>query len=145
MDNALDRILKNNGLTESGKSSQAYRAIQRAFQTEAIYDETLGYEESESKRVSRELAKQRREAEQTLESLKTAKAKAKDQIQAYGIHDANLVQAVNMYDEVLQRTRDAVQDDMTEAIWLKTIEAASYGMWRAIMGPKFEEKAPRRI
>ena len=144
MDNALDRILKNHGLTESGKTSQAYRAIQSAFSSEGIYDETLGYEESESKRVSRELAKQRKEAEQTLGQLKTAKAKAKDQIQAYGIRDANLVQAVNMYDEVLQRTRDAVGEDMTEAIWLKTVEAASYGMWRAIMGPKFEEK-PRRI
>ena len=31
----------------------------------------------------------------------------------------------------------------TEAIWIKTIDAASYGMWRAIMGPKFEDKARR--
>lgn len=61
------------------------------------------------------------------------------------LSDNTLRQSVFMYDEILHRTKDVVGKDITEAIWLKTIEAASYGMWRAIMGPKFEEKAPRRI
>ncbi len=59
--------------------------------------------------------------------------------------DPTLLQSVGMYSEVLSRTKSIVGEEMTEQIWLKTIEAASYGMWRAIMGPKFEEKAPRRI
>lgn len=143
MSDAIDRLLMKHGLTESGKNSQAYHAIRRAFTSDDVYDHVLGQEESESKRVAAELHKQRAEAEKTLGELKSAESKAKDKIRSYGIRDAQTIEALNLYSEVLERTKEIVGDGLTEEIWLKAIEAGSYGMWRTIMGPKFEDKARR--
>ena len=144
MSDGIDAILERNGLTVSGKSSQAYAAVRKAFDSGDVYDEILGYEDSMAKRTASGLYTQRVEAEHVLSELKEAEKKAKDQIEAYGIKDTDLVQAVNVYAEVLGRTKDIVAEDMTEEIWLKTIEAASYGMWRSIMGPKFDDKGQGR-
>lgn len=84
-------------------------------------------------------------ANDTLRELRSAVMNARTVAASSALSDNTLQQSVYMYDEILQRTKSIVGDDMTEDIWLKTIEAASYGMWRAIMGPKFEEKSPRRI
>ena len=143
MSDAIDRLLMKHGLKESGKNSQAYHAIRRAFTSDDVYDHVLGQEESESKRVAAELHKQRAEAEKTLGELKSAESKAKDKIRSYGIRDAQTIEALNLYSEVLERTKEIVGDGLTEEIWLKAIEAGSYGMWRTIMGPKFEDKARR--
>ena len=40
------------------------------------------------------------------------------------IRDEKLAQAVSVYEDMLLATKDAVGDDMTEGIWLKTIERA---------------------
>lgn len=143
MGDAIDRLLMKHGLTESGKTSQAYRAIRESFTSGDVYDHALGQEESESKRVAAELHKQRTEAEKTLHELKNAESKAKDKIRSYGIRDVSTIEAINLYSEILERTKEIVGDGMTEEIWLKVIEAGSYGMWRTIMGPKFEDKARR--
>ena len=52
------------------------------------------------------------------------------------IKDERSREGVNVYSTVLERTKDVVGTDMTEAIWIKTIEAASYAAWRSIMGQK---------
>ena len=140
MSDEIDRLLMKHGLTEGGKASQAYRAIRKAFTSGDVYDHALGQEESESKRVAAELHKQRTEAEKTLGELKSAKSEAKDKIRSYGIKDIPTIEALNLYSEVLERTKVSVGDGLTEEIWLKAIEAGSYGMWRTIMGPKFDDK-----
>lgn len=40
------------------------------------------------------------------------------------IRDEKLAQAVSVYEDMLLATKDSVGDDMTEGIWLKTIERA---------------------
>ena len=40
------------------------------------------------------------------------------------IRNEKLAQAVSVYEDMLLVTKDAVGDDMTEGIWLKTIERA---------------------
>ena len=40
------------------------------------------------------------------------------------IRNEKLAQAVSVYEDMLLATKDAVGDDMTEGIWLKTIERA---------------------
>ena len=52
------------------------------------------------------------------------------------INDKQSREGVNVYSTILERTKAVVDSDMTEAIWIKTIEAASYAAWRSIMGPK---------
>lgn len=57
------------------------------------------------------------------------------------IKDKKTREAVNAYTLVLMRTKDAVgKDGMTERIWEKAIEAASYCAWRSIMGPKVPDQ-----
>lgn len=77
-------------------------------------------------------------ANDTLRELRSAVMNARTVAASSALSDNTLQQSVYMYDEILQRTKSIVGDDMTEDIWLKTIEAASYGMWRAVMGPKFK-------
>lgn len=77
-------------------------------------------------------------ANDTLRELRSAVMNARTVAASSALSDNTLQQSVYMYDEILQRTKSVVGDDMTEDIWLKTIEAASYGMWRAVMGPKFK-------
>ena len=48
--------------------------------------------------------------------------------------------SLSVYESVLRTTRNVFgAEAMTEAVICKAIEAASYGMWRSIMGPKWRE------
>lgn len=49
------------------------------------------------------------------------------------IRDEKLAQAVSVYEDMLLATKDAVRDDMTEAIWLKAIEIAGESMIKSII------------
>ncbi len=82
------------------------------------------------------------EAERAVE-LVTEVTKQLDE-SSESIKDKATIDGVNAYSLILTRTKGIVGEDMTEAIWIKTIEAASYGMWRSIMGPKDQPKANNR-
>ena len=49
------------------------------------------------------------------------------------IRDEKLAQAVSVYEDMLLATKDAVGDDMTEGIWLKTIERAGEIMMKSMI------------
>ena len=49
------------------------------------------------------------------------------------IRDEKLAQAVSVYEDMLLATKDVVGDDMTEGIWLKTIERAGDIMLKSII------------
>lgn len=56
------------------------------------------------------------------------------------VNDEKLVDALNLYRAMLSDTKQVFGDDkMTEAVIIQAIEAASYGMWRSIMGGKFDD------
>lgn len=56
------------------------------------------------------------------------------------VNDEKLVDALNLYRAMLSDTKQVFGDDkMTEAVIIHAIEAASYGMWRSIMGGKFDD------
>ena len=57
------------------------------------------------------------------------------------VKDEHIRDGIAAYKEMLHVTRDVFGDDaMTDDVICKAIEAASYGMWRSIMGPKFDER-----
>lgn len=61
------------------------------------------------------------------------------------VKDPLVRDAINAYTLVLMRTKQVFGDDnMTEGVMEKAIEAASYGMWRSIMGPKEADKQPQK-
>lgn len=49
------------------------------------------------------------------------------------IRDEKLAQAVSVYEDILLATKDVVGDDMTEGIWLKTIERANEIMIKSMI------------
>lgn len=62
------------------------------------------------------------------------------------IQDEHTRNGIAAYREVLHATRDVFGDEaMTEAVICKAIEAGSYGMWRSVMGPKFDDKKGRVV
>ena len=147
MGSELDKLLRKHGMGVSGRQSQAYAAVVDLFDSPDAYDEVLGHEESRSKALAKELQEERVRAEQALAELKTAREDAKKRSALFGIRDTRLVQAVNMYDEVLRRTRECVGEDMTEGVWLKAIKAASYVAWGAMKSsesPKYDEECGYR-
>lgn len=53
------------------------------------------------------------------------------------INDKPTRNGLAAYRTMLEATRDVFgESQMTEAVICKAIEAASYGMWRSVMGPK---------
>lgn len=55
------------------------------------------------------------------------------------IEDSKVRDAVNMYQLMLKATKETFGDEnMTENVIIKAIEAGSFGAWRSIMGAKNE-------
>lgn len=78
-----------------------------------------------------------RESTNLLHTMNEAIGELERSVEEVTIKDKKTCEAVNAYTLVLMRTKDAVGTDcMTERIWEKAIEAASYCAWRSIMGPK---------
>lgn len=61
------------------------------------------------------------------------------------IHDTAVIDGLISYKKVLESTKEVLGDEAmeNEAIACKAIEAASYGMWRSVMGPKFDDRKGR--
>ena len=56
------------------------------------------------------------------------------------ITDESITNGVNAFTLILESVRDVFgEENMTEAVICKAIEAGSYGYWRSIMGPKNPE------
>ena len=61
------------------------------------------------------------------------------------ISDGAIVDGVNAFTRMLESVRDTFgEESMTESVICAAINAASYGYWRSIMGPKTEGEAKRR-
>ena len=57
------------------------------------------------------------------------------------ISDRNIIDCVNAFKMMLEVTQDIFgPSKMTEPVICKAIEAASYGYWRNVMGPKFKQQ-----
>lgn len=132
-------------IDEMGTAQESANRLINTIEREQRKLEDWRHDNQASMENARMLRGEVNRANDALRELRSAAMNARTVAASSALSDNTLKQSVYMYDEILQRTKSVVGDDMTEDIWLKTIEAASYGMWRAIMGPKFEEKAPRRI
>ena len=58
------------------------------------------------------------------------------------VTDPKLLDTLNFYTALLSRTQAVFgAEKMTEPVIVKLLETASYGIWRSIMGGKFESEA----
>lgn len=58
------------------------------------------------------------------------------------VNDPKMLDTLNFYSALLTRTQDVFgAEKMTEAVIIQLLETASYGIWRSIMGAKYEEQS----
>ena len=134
-----EQAIADGAVDEMKTAQEAAKRLIATIRSESSSLSSWKYDSESAKRSAAFLKSQTTEANRVYAQLCEQVSKAKTVSDETALSDNTLRQSVYMYDEVLHRTKDVVGEDMTEAIWLKTIEAASYGMWRAIMGPKFDE------
>lgn len=74
------------------------------------------------------------------------KLKAADELASQEIiSDPSVIDGLLAYRKMLEITCDVFgEESMTEEVICKTIEAASYGMWRSVMGPKDASRSVNR-
>lgn len=125
-------------IDEMGTAQESANRLINTIEREQRELEDWRHDNQASMENARMLRGEVNRANDTLRELRSAVINARTVAASSALSDNTLQQSVYMYDEILQRTKSVVGDDMTEDIWLKTIEAASYGMWRAVMGPKFK-------
>lgn len=125
-------------IDEMGTAQESANRLINTIEREQRKLEDWRHDNQASMENARMLRGEVNRANDALRELRSAAMNARTVAASSALSDNTLKQSVYMYDEILQRTKSVVGDDMTEDIWLKTIEAASYGMWRAVMGPKFK-------
>jgi len=135
----IQQEYQRRGATVQQLTSKTYDITEEMFQDGSMARLVGEYEDEKAAKAAMMLRKEREASERTLSQIKEATVEVKKKADKLTVTDKTLIESLNMYSEILQRTKDTVGDDMTEQTWIKAIDAASYGMWRAIMGPKFDE------
>jgi len=127
MKDCMDKVLQEaSGLTDAQMASGAYRAIKQMLEDRP--DIIIGADLGGAMREAAELAKE-------------LKARKSDALMRY-ISDSDLKNAVACFNSTLTITQEVFgEENMTEAVICKAIEAGSYIAYRAIMG---EAQQPSR-
>lgn len=80
----------------------------------------------------------------TLRAVNEANDRLRENAASVIVTDPKTLEAINAYTMVLTRTKEVVGDDgMTDSVWEKAIEAASYCAWRTGSNPKqYDQRRP---
>ena len=71
-------------------------------------------------------------------------AKYAESLKECAITNPNTRDALNLYTAILSTTKDIFgEEKLTEAVMVKLLETASYGIWRTIMGGKYDDGKSR--
>jgi sulfite reductase alpha subunit-like flavoprotein len=126
MKDYMDKVFSEAGLTDAQMTTNTYRAIKQVVQDrpDVIIGTELGQAMKEAAALANEL-----------------KARKSDALMRY-ISDSDLKNAVACFNSTLTITQEVFgEENMTEAVICKAIEAGSYIAYRAIMG---EAQQPSR-
>jgi sulfite reductase alpha subunit-like flavoprotein len=126
MKDYMDKVFSEAGVTDAQMTTNTYRAIKQVVQNrpDVIIGTELGQAMKEAAALANEL-----------------KARKSDALMRY-ISDSDLKNAVACFNSTLTITQEVFgEENMTEAVICKAIEAGSYIAYRAIMG---EAQQPSR-
>jgi sulfite reductase alpha subunit-like flavoprotein len=126
MKDYMDKVFSEAGVTDAQMTTNTYRAIKQVVQDrpDVIIGTELGQAMKEAAALANEL-----------------KARKSDALMRY-ISDSDLKNAVACFNSTLTITQEVFgEENMTEAVICKAIEAGSYIAYRAIMG---EAQQPSR-
>lgn len=143
--------LRKRGLTEQQINSKAVET------TEAVLAEKQGVEIDTLRKLVKSLELQVRmesnlsnDREYRLKKMMNDIDQVENKVSRYVenvektiVNDPKLCDALNFYSALLTRTQEVFgAENMTEAVIVKTLETASYSVWRGIMGAKYNESEP---
>lgn len=145
--------LIDNGAKKSQINSKTVDMLEKAFADEEISGSATAqaYIESLERKaanvgakvgaLSQEIAGVEKRCSRATELLEQFETIANDK----RISDRAIMDSVNAFKLMLESVRDTFgEDSMSGSVICAAINAASYGYWRSIMGPKTEGEAKRR-
>lgn len=141
----LEETLRARGATDQMINSRTFRMAQEAIADGSVdgldearviekrMEQATAYAES----LLNAIGSRQDESNRLLLTMDAAIEELQRDVEQVALTDKKTAEAVNAYTMVLMRTKQVVgPEGMTESIWEKAIEAASYCAWRSIMGPK---------
>ena len=143
--NSLKERLVELGATEAQLKSKVVTLMEDSMiDDEALRSETVRKELAELHRQTKDAGSQTEKYRRSLYLAQKEMSDLRKNIQAANtfaidsvISNESVKDGVIAYKRMLESTRDVFgADAMTEEVVCKAIEAASYGMWRSVMGPK---------
>ena len=79
--------------------------------------------------------------QRTLTPVNEATDRLRENAASVVVTDPKTLEAINAYTMVLTRTKEVVGEGcMTDSVWEKAIEAASYCAWRTNAGQKYDQR-----
>lgn len=144
----LKSELRALGLTEQQLSAKAVEATEnilaskQGVELDTIRHTIKGLENESSayirriKESEKDVAKIEREISKIEEKVDVYRQATKDRI----INDEKLVDTLNFFTALLSRTQEVFgAEKMTEAVIVQLLETSGYGIWRSIMGSKYDD------
>lgn len=124
----LERLLaENKGIETEMVNEYLSKTVSRLKETELLLNQR-NYELCSLKKAMEEIDKK--------VSLYTVSAEKEI------VNDPKMLDTLNFYTALLKRTQDVFgAEKMTEAVIIQLLETASYGIWRSIMGAKYDEQS----
>lgn len=148
----LRQFLIDNGASASQLNAAVVSMIEDAMFDETVTSSATAREmvkklqtdvrnaEFDAKRAKREVDELRK----TIDSYEETIHLAEKAIEGGVIEDRSIVDGVVAFTEMLKAVKNVFgQEAMSDEVICKAIEAGSYGMWRSVMGPKFDSKEKR--
>lgn len=144
----LEEVLRDMGANDQMINSRTFKMAQQAI-AEGAVDGVADAELVEQRvrestetgvRLLRLLEGIYEDSNRLLDVMNAAHDRLETDASKVTVTNKKTLEAINAYEMVLARTKAVVGDEgMTEAVWVKAIEAGSYCAWRSIMGPKFPD------
>jgi hypothetical protein len=134
------------GLKGNQKGALVVRQLREALINDEISTNATARE------AQLEIERQIVKASEKLESIDSRYKRVEDLLaqteisaRSTAITDQAIINSVNAFDRILEIVIDRFgEQNMSDAVMCKAIEAGSYCAWRSIMGPKTEGEAKRR-
>ena len=138
----VDDYLRSHGCTST--NTNAARVIKEGLETGELIDALANDVQTQSlETAEKALAAAKKTLQITENTRRMASLQASNEL----ISDRKIAESVLVYRKVLEATADVFGVEnmqKSESAMCKAIEAASYGLWRSIMGPKdmpFQQKS----
>lgn len=144
----LKSELRALGLTEAQVNSKAVEAtenimaLKRDIELDTIRCTVKGLENESAAYIRRvnESTKDVTKIERKISEIEKKVDAYQQEIKGKIINDEKLVDTLNFFTALLSRTQEVFgAEKMTEAVIVQLLETSGYGIWRSIMGSKYDD------